>query len=496
MLDETTPMVDLWARWSRETPEAPALTVSDRTVTWAQLDVRTDQLGRAFAERGVGEGDLVSIGLPTGVEFVEAMVAAVKLGAIPQPLSWRLPVHELDKLVDLAGPALVIGYALTHRTDIESVVELPRVDGVSGAPLPRVVGPAFKAAASGGSTGLPKIILSGRGAVLATRDGEPAAGFGMAPGVTALCAGPLYHNTALSMTLLGLSAGTHIVLQATFDPEETLRLVDRHGVQVAALVPTHMQRISRLPDAVRSAYRLDSLLFVMHNAAPCPPELKRAWIEWLGAERIVENYTSTEQTAMTWCSGTEWLAHPGTVGRVVDGEMQILDDGGGVVPPGTVGEIWMRRPPGAPPNYHYVGAEATTREGGWETVGDLGWIDEDGWVFLADRRTDMIISGGANIYPAEIENELVTHPDVLDCIVVGLPDDDLGRRVHAIVHAAPGVTEADLRAHLDGRLARYKTPRTYEFVDAPLRDDAGKARRTALAADRLHDHTVPGQARG
>jgi bile acid-coenzyme A ligase len=297
--------------------------------------------------------------------------------------------------------------------------------------------------------------------------------------------GPLYHNTALTGTLLGLGIGAHVVLEDRFDAELTLRLIEAHRVRTGILVPTHMQRISRLPAAVRDRYATDSLVTIMHNAAPCPPQLKREWIAWLGAERIIETYTATEQTAVTMCDGVEWLARPGTVGRVVQGEMAVFDDDGRPVEPGTIGAIWMRRAPGTPPTYRYLGADSAERADGWDTVGDLGWMDEDGYVYLADRRTDLIITGGVNVYPAEVENELVSHPDVLDCIVVGVPDDDLGKRVHAIVHPASP-------ALLRDRLSGLKAPRSYEFVDHPLRDDAGKVRRTALADER----TAPPPATG
>ena len=223
---------------------------------------------------------------------------------------------------------------------------------------------------------------------------------------------------------------------------------------------------------------------VFHMAAPCPAWLKEAWVNWLGPERIFELYGATEQQSLTVISGVEWMQHRGSVGRPVTGEIKILDASGQPLPAGEVGEIWMRRSDGAEPTYRYVGAEA--RElGGWESVGDLGWMDSDGYVYISDRRSDLILSGGANIYPAEVEAALEEHPAVRTSAVIGLPDDDLGQRVHAIIQTAEPVTDQTLLDHLAKRLVQYKLPRSFEFVDEPLRDDAGKVHRSALREHRI-----------
>jgi len=188
---------------------------------------------------------------------------------------------------------------------------------------------------------------------------------------------------------------------------------------------------------------------------------------------------------VTIITGAEWLEHRGSVGRVTVGEMKAVGEDGRDLPPGEVGEIYMRRPEGAPPTYKYLGATAKTIEGGWESLGDIGWFDADGYLYLADRRTDMILVGGSNVYPAEIEAALEEHPAVQSVAVIGLPDEDLGNRVHAIVQAKEAVTPDQLKAHLAERLVSYKQPRSFEFVDEPLRDDAGKVRRSALRDARL-----------
>jgi bile acid-coenzyme A ligase len=241
----------------------------------------------------------------------------------------------------------------------------------------------------------------------------------------------------------------------------------------------------RLPEDVRRGYDLTSLERVWHLGAPCAPWLKEAWIEWLGAETIVELYAGTEAQVATVISGVEWLEHRGSVGRPLAGEIKIVGDDGDELPRGEVGEVFLRGADPSKPSYAYVGAEARTLDEGWESLGDMGWLDDEGFLYLTDRSTDMILVGGANVYPAEVEAAIDEHPGVHSSAVVGLPDDDLGNRVHAFVHAPDGVDLDALRAHVADRLVGYKRPRTYELVDTPLRDDAGKVRRRALREARV-----------
>jgi bile acid-coenzyme A ligase len=478
-------MVAAWRMHAEERPAGPALTVSEYpTVSWSELDSRTNRLARVYAELGVGEGDFVTIGLPTSVAFVESMVAALKLGAVPQPVSSRLPAGELAQIIELAQPRLVVGFDPAVHPDHRVLASNPPIEGYDDAPLPEVVAPAYKAPTSGGSTGRPKIILSGSPAVIPLVEGRPSA-TGIPGDSVVMFPSPLYHNMGAMGALLGLSGGSHVVLEERFDAELTLRLIESHQVVSAWVVPTHMNRIWRLPAAVRESYDVSSLGLLLHGGAPCPAELKRAWIDWLGPDRIIEMYTATEAAAVALCSGSEWLQRPGTVGRCFMGEMAIFDDDGVAVGAGEVGMIWMRRPPGSDRTYSYIGEGSKERDDGWDTAGDLGWMDDEGYLFLADRRTDMIVSGGANVYPAEVEAALTAHPCVIDCVAIGLPDEDLGARVHAIVQADTGtLDEQALREHLADRLVLYKTPRTYEFTTLPLRDDAGKVRRSALRDQR------------
>ena len=250
------------------------------------------------------------------------------------------------------------------------------------------------------------------------------------------------------------------------------------------LVPTMMLRIWRLPEEVRLAADVSSLEVAFHLAAPCPAWLKQAWIDWLGPQKVVELYGGTELQAVTLISGTEWLEHRGSVGRAVVGEIEIRIRTA-ARPAGEEGEIWMRRGPEVPSPYRYVGATARSAPEGWESLGDIGKLDADGYVYITDRLADMILVGGANVYPAEIEAALDEHPAVRSCCVFGLPDEDLGNIPYAIVELSGPVSDEELLAHLRQRLAPYKLPRVIERATTPLRDDAGKVRRSALRAERI-----------
>ncbi len=464
-------------------PDRPAVTDHERTVTRAKLERRTNRLARAYAGLGVGQDDLVTIALPNSVEFYEATVACWKLGATPQPVSARLPRAEREAIVELADPPLVVGVEPRDhpgRATVPPGWEPPAE--LADGPLPDDrVARAWKAPTSGGSTGRPKIIVAGQPAVI---DPTQPPVRGGRPDGCQLVPGPLYHNAPFAFSTRALLSGNHLVVMPRFHAEEALALIERHRVDWTLLVPTMMHRIWRLDPEVRDRYDLSSLQAILHLAAPCPAWLKEAWIGWLGAERVHELYAGTEAQGVTWITGTEWLEHRGSVGRPVGSEMKILDPEGNELPPGEVGEVFMRPASGPGTTYRYIGAEARERDG-WESLGDMGWMDEDGYLYLSDRRTDMILSGGANVYPAEVEAALDAHPGVASSAVIGLPDEDLGQRVHAILQAAGDLDLDDLRAHLAGRLARYKLPRTFEVVDEPLRDDAGKVRRSALREERL-----------
>jgi bile acid-coenzyme A ligase len=485
-------MISLGAKLAQHAtfqPNAPAVSCGEETLTYAQLHARSNRIAHALAALGVKAGDLVTVGLPNSTGFVEACYGIWKLGATPQPISFRLPKAELEAIMALAKTPVVIA-AFDHQVDrpvLSAADLLARSEDETD--LPDKIPPISKAPTSGGSTGRPKLILAGQPGVAAKETPE-VGGFQLKPGSTVLLPAPLYHNAPFGMMMAGTALGAHIVLLARFDPEATLAEIERRKATWVYLVPTMMTRIWRLPDAVRERYDLSSVQTLWHMAAPCPAWLKEAWIHWIAPGEVMELYAGTEAQAVTIITGSEWLEHRGSVGRVAIGEMRVFGEDGAELPPGETGEIYMRRPARAPATYRYLGAEPKTLPGGWESLGDLGWFDAEGYLFLADRRTDMILVGGSNVYPAEIEAALEEHPAVQSVAVVGLPDEDLGARVHAIIHAKGEVREADLRAHLAARLVTYKQPRTYEFVDTPVRDDAGKVRRTALRDARINQETA------
>ncbi len=459
-------------RFAAAAPDRVALTVEDRVLTRSELEHRTNRLAREFEKRGVRDGSFVTIALPNSVAFIEAALATLKLGATPQPVSAKLPKAELDAIIALAKPALVV--------DSEIVPDA----GLSDAPLPERVAKHWKAPTSGGSTGRPKLIVSGSPAQI--DDAQPAYAMPlMLPREEAvLVPGPLYHNAPFTMALQALFRGNHVVVMKRFDPTQTLALLEKHRISAVLFVPTMMSRIWKLPETERTRFDMSALRVAYHMASHCPEWLKDAWIEWLGAERIFELYGGTEMQALTVIRGDEWLQHRGSVGRVVAGQMKIVGDDGQELPVGEIGEICMRSTPGAPAAYFYVGSEPK-RIGDWDSLGDIGRFDQGGYLYLADRRTDLILRGGANIYPAEIEAALDEHPAVHSSAVIGLPHEDLGQRVHAIVHARSALGAEELKQYLATRLVVYKIPESFEFVDAPVRGDDGKVRRTALREARM-----------
>jgi bile acid-coenzyme A ligase len=478
------PMARVPAYLAALDPGRPAVTCDGVTVTRAELDQRTSRLAGAFRESGVRPGQMVTIALPNGHAFIDACVACWKAGAIPQPVSAQLPAHALREVLALAQSALLLGgpdaawSGCPQLTEDRVTAEL-RGTGSSRSddPLPAAaVPPSWKAPTSGGSTGRPKLILAGQPAVI--DPDKPAVPY-MGTNDTQLVAGPLYHNGPLIYALRGLLTGHHLVVMPRFRAEEACVLMERYGVTWAMLVPTMMNRIWRLGTARPADFA--TLRMILHLAAPCPRWLKEAWIGWLGPDRVWELYAGTEAQGITVIGGRDWLAHRGSVGRPALGsKIRVLDPEGHDLPPGEVGEIFMMPAGGTGSTYRYIGATPRRTHDGWDSIGDLGWLDGEGYLYLADRRSDLIISGGANVYPAEVEGALESHPSVRASAVIGLPDDDLGERVHALIEETTPVTDDELRAHLSDRLARYKVPRSFERVTTPLRDEAGKLRRFAL----------------
>lgn len=464
-----------------------AVVYPDGGLTWGELERRATRRARLYRSLGVAEGDFVTLALPNGVAFHEAAFAVWKCGAVPTIVSAKLPAQEFQAITDLVKPKLVVG----GEGAVEGVRRLAAGEsgeGLSDAPFDAPIHKYWKAMTSGGSTGRPKVIVDHQPAQVDLDAAPTQNAMQMRPGMVVLNPGPLYHNAPFLMTHLALSIGCKVVGMAKFDPEEALRLIEAHRVNWVTLVPAMMHRIWSLPKEVRDRYDLSSLQVVWHMAAPCPAWLKEAWIDWLGGEKVWELYGGTEAIGGTVIRGDEWLARRGSVGRPPPTtEIRIVGEDGSPCGPGEIGEIYFRLPPQEAMPSHYIGAEAKTLDREWMTLGDLGHRDEEGYLYLADRRTDLILRGGANIYPAEIEAALDAHPDVGSSLAVGLPDDALGQRVHAIVQPRPGsgLDAAALHAFAATRLERYKLPESYEFVADPLRDDAGKVRRSAVRDERL-----------
>jgi bile acid-coenzyme A ligase len=454
------------------------------SLSWGELADRALRRAHALSAAGVRQDDVVALAIPNSNGFYELTFALWRLGATPMAVSARLPPVELEAILQTAGAKLVVS---EYPSSVKGARGVPADFGRDHAdttPLESKLAKHWKAITSGGSTGRPKVIVDHNSSRMMV-GGPPFARMPV-EGVM-LNPAPLYHNFPFAMTHMALMQGTSVVGMPKFDAETFLQLVERRRVQWVNLVPTMMSRIARLPEAVRKRYDVSSLETVWHTAAPIPAWLKEFWIDWLGGETIWEMYGGTEGFAITQLNGTEWLAHKGSVGRPVGAEVLIRGEDGEALPVGEVGEIYMRGPTGKTPTYHYVGADSRRLEDGFESFGDYGWVDEDGYLYIADRRTDLILCGGSNVYPAEVEAALMAHPGVETAIVIGLPHPDLGAAPHAIIKAEHGAApgEAELRDWVEARLLRYKCPRTYEFTTEPLRDEAGKVRRSRLRAERV-----------
>jgi len=459
----------------------------ERSFSWSAVERRSLQIAGLLRGQGVGQGAMVIIGLPNSPEHLFTALAAWKLGAGVLPLRWDLPAWERDRLIEVAEPRLVVcdwsdaPGVLISREQIEASVDAP------AEPLEDRVADPARAIASSGSTGLPKIILRpGPGEGVPGETGGPLDREPDAPVLTELVPAPLYHTNGFYLAHGLLFNGDRVVLMERFDATQAVDLIERHQIHRMTMVPTMLQRIARLPDLETRDF--SSLEMVLQGGASCPDWLARRWIELVGPQGFVMCYGSTEGVGMALISGVEWLARPGSVGTAQECEIRIVDDAGRTLPPGEIGEIFMRSTTSDEPSFEYKGAPpAACSDDGFTSVGDLGWLDEDGYLFIADRRRDMILSGGANVFPAEIEAALSEHPEVFDNAVVGLRDDEWGQRVHALIQPrdpASAPDAAELRDHCRDRLAPYKVPKSFETVDRLPRSEAGKLNRSALVRER------------
>ncbi|WP_072383303.1 AMP-binding protein [Novosphingobium sp. NDB2Meth1] len=454
------PLADLFARVP---PEREALVHGAQRWTFGDLDKRSAQLAAWLIGKGVEPHDLVAFQLPNGPEFLALAFAIYRCGATPAPLSYRLPPAERDAILSVMQPRCAIDVGMLPATTAAAMT-LP----------PRPVAASWKACTSGGSTGTPKVIVDGRPA------GFPAgtAFIGIPANSRVSVPGPLYHNAPFSAAVFALWNGSTVHTADRFDAAAVLDEIAREGIGWALMVPTMMHRIMALPAAERPAARVAAWKQVVHTAAPMARWLKQAWIDWLGPEHIWEVYGATEGLVRCWIGGSEWLERPGSVGRPIgNGRIRILRGDGSEAAPGEHGEVFAMPPGGPGSTYRYIGAERRATDDGWESVGDVGWLDPEGYLFLADRKDDLIISGGVNIWPAEVEAAVLRHPDVRSCAVFGKPDADLGAAVHAVIESGAALTLEDLTLFLTDHLARAKHPRSIDVTSQTVRDDAGKFRK-------------------
>lgn len=466
-------------------PDTPALTVvaldgGEDVLTWRELDERSNQLSRVFTNRKVAGGDRVALELRNSAELVLSIMAAWKIGAVPVPMRWDLPEWERSRLLEVVAPRLTVHPHNARDLMIAAQAELP--DGVVD-----VIGPEVNGICSGGSSGTPKVIVSQRPAVWTVESSLPFAAT-WAPvdrPQTILVPAPIYHTTGFA-TLLTMLGGDRMVLLEAFDAALVVDLIERHRVTTFTATPTMLQRIARLPGIEQR--ELSSIAWVLQGAAVIAPALVHRWFELLGPTRLFMAYGMTEQLGLTALRGDEWLTHPGSVGRGFRGtEIRIMGDDGRDLPPGEIGEIYLRwQSTGA---YSYLGGapQLPTTDDGFATAGDLGYLDGEGYLYIADRRVDLIISGGANVYPAEVESALADHPAIADVVVVGLPDPEWGHRVHAIVEptdAASPPTVEDVISYARQRLSPYKVPKSVEVVRQIPRSAVTKVNRSALVAER------------
>ncbi|MET4699878.1 long-chain acyl-CoA synthetase [Constrictibacter sp. MBR-5] len=486
-----------------------------RRLERADLDDAVARAASGFAGLGVGQGDAVAWMLRNDHALFETTLAAGLLGAYPVPVNWHFSAEEVAYVLrDSMAKVLVIhadlhdrvrdGLASLEAPPAVLVVETPahiasayRVEPPACAPREGDIAwrewlalqarwsePPRQAPSSmmytSGTTGRPKGVRrrpwTAEQRAVYGRINAPVMGF--RPGLRTVVTAPLYH-AAPNSHALGAAAAENslVVLQPRFDAEDLLRLIDAHRITNLFMVPVMFVRLLRLPAEVRARFDVSSIEHVVHAGAPCAPDIKRAMIDWWGPV-FHEYYGSTESSLITATTTAEWLAKPGSVGRAVENAtIRILDDSGRELPAGEIGEIFVRR--SDVPDFTYQNDEdkrAGVERDGLITNGDVGYLDADGYLFLCDRRRDMVISGGVNIYPAEIEDVLIRHPGIRDCAVFGIPDAEYGEALAAFVQPVPdgGLTVDEVKRHLREHVAGYKVPRLIELRDELPREDTGK----------------------
>jgi acyl-CoA synthetase (AMP-forming)/AMP-acid ligase II len=497
--------------WAARTPHKPAVIApgSGQTVSYRELDRRSVRCANLLRRAGLRPGDHLALLMENQPRFLEISWAAQRAGLYFTPICWRFQPHEVAYILGHCGARALIVSAEQHalcEALPASARAMPRwLVGAEAAgyesyeaALARCPdSPEFKQTRgtdmlySSGSTGTPKAVklpverteIDGAGALYAMFGQR----FGWDQATVYLMPAPLYHSGPLRFAMaMGYFGGT-VILMDRFDARESLRLCEQYRVTHAQWVPTMMVRLLKLSATERAGFDLRNLRCVVHGAAPISVDTKRAMIEWLGPI-LEESYSGTEGNGATLISSGEWLEHPGSVGKAILGTIHILDEHGAELPAHRTGVVYFDGP-----RFEYFKDPVRTRqaynERGWSTLGDIGRLDDEGYLYLTDRVSDVIISGGIKIYPIEAEHALSSHPRVLDAAVFGIPDEDLGERVHAVVQPVrPDEAGEDLERELiefcRTRIAPFKCPRRIEFAAQLPRHETGKLYRRLLRADR------------
>ncbi len=470
-------------------------------VSYAELAREADRYGRGLQALGLVPGDTLATLVPNGVTALAAYFAAIETGLYIVPVNWHQVAAEIAYILTDSGAGAFLADerfagAAREAADLAGIKHRFAVGQVPGfEPAGRLGGDGSQERPSPRTHGAPMLYTSGTSGrpkgvrrPLTGMDPDDTAAmaawffslFGLAPldGHVHLCGSPLYHTAVLNFATISLQLGHPVVLMDGFDPEAMLALIERHRVTHTHMVPTQFRRLLALPEPVRAACDVGSMRAAIHSAAPCPQEVKRKMIDWWGPV-IVEYYAATEGGG-TLIDSEQWLRKPGSVGLPWKGsQVRVLDRAGNEVAAGEQGLVYMKMGTSSFAYHHDEEKTRAARAGGLFTVGDIGYLDSDGYLFLCDRGSDVIISGGVNIYPAEIEAELSCHPAVADVAVFGIPHDDWGEEVKAVVEPVPGAgpgpgLTAELLEFLSGRVAKFKLPRTIDYVAELPRDPNGK----------------------